>query len=130
MKESEPIHKADRLTAEEFFRDKIKQLQPNKEVITLANEMITAEQGMRWAHEFKKLTFYQDTEPTVATTSTTPNCICPESAEITKLKAELFAKDALLKAADDIIASLTNNLNYTYGSDVQKLIETYKTLKQ
>lgn len=42
-------------TAEEFFRKKIKELQPFREVITLANEMITAEQGMRWAHEFKQL---------------------------------------------------------------------------
>lgn len=43
------------MTAEEFFRNKLKELQPFKEVITLNNEMITAEQGMRWAHELKQL---------------------------------------------------------------------------
>ena len=43
------------ITAEEFFRQKLQELQPNRAVITLANEMITAEQGMRWAHEFKQL---------------------------------------------------------------------------
>lgn len=47
------------ITAEEFFRNKIKELQPNKEVITLSQELITAEQGMRWAHEFKQ---QQDTD--------------------------------------------------------------------
>ena len=39
-------------TAEEFFRKKIKDLNPIKEVITLSQELITAEQAMRWAHEF------------------------------------------------------------------------------
>jgi hypothetical protein len=39
-------------TAEEFFRGKIKQANPDKEVITLSRETITAEAGMRWAHEF------------------------------------------------------------------------------
>lgn len=43
------------ITAEEFFRNKLKELQPFKDVITLNNEIITAEQGMRWAHEFKQL---------------------------------------------------------------------------
>lgn len=42
------------LTAEEFFRNKIKELEPNKEV-TMSHTMITAEQGLRWAHEFKEL---------------------------------------------------------------------------
>ena len=43
------------ITAEEFLRNKLRELHPNREVITLANEMITAEQGLRWAHEFKQL---------------------------------------------------------------------------
>lgn len=42
-------------TAEEFFRNKLKELHPNREVISLAYEMISAEQGMRWAHEFNQL---------------------------------------------------------------------------
>lgn len=42
-------------TAEEFFRNKLKELHPNREVISLAYEMISAEQGLRWAHEFKQL---------------------------------------------------------------------------
>jgi hypothetical protein len=44
-----------KLTAEEFFRNKLKALYPEKKVITLAQEKITAEQGMRWAHEFANL---------------------------------------------------------------------------
>lgn len=44
-----------KITAEEFFRNKIKELKPELKSITLANEMITAEQGMRWAYEFSKL---------------------------------------------------------------------------
>lgn len=43
------------ITAEEFFRNKIKEQNPNREVITLSQEVITAEQGTRWAHEFKQL---------------------------------------------------------------------------
>ena len=43
------------ITAEEFFRNKIKELHPNKEVVTLSQELITAEQGLRWANEFKQL---------------------------------------------------------------------------
>lgn len=43
------------ITAEEFFRNKIKEQNPNREVVTLSQELITAEQGMRWAHEFKQL---------------------------------------------------------------------------
>lgn len=43
------------ITAEEFFRNKIKEQNPNKEVVTLSQELITAEQGMRWANEFKQL---------------------------------------------------------------------------
>ena len=43
------------ITAEEFFRNKIKELCPNQEVVTLSQELITAEQGLRWAHEFKQL---------------------------------------------------------------------------
>lgn len=43
------------ITAEEFFRNKIKEQNPNREVVTLSQELITAEQGMRWANEFKQL---------------------------------------------------------------------------
>ena len=43
------------ITAEEFFRNKIKEKNPNVEVVTLSRELITAEEGMRWAHEFKQL---------------------------------------------------------------------------
>ena len=43
------------ITAEEFFRNKIKEKNPNIEVVTLSKELITAEEGMRWAHEFKQL---------------------------------------------------------------------------
>jgi hypothetical protein len=43
------------ITAEEFFRNKIKEKNPNIEVVTLGRELITAEEGMRWAHEFKQL---------------------------------------------------------------------------
>ena len=42
-------------TAEEFFRNKIKEQNPNIEIVNLSQELITAEQGMRWAHEFKQL---------------------------------------------------------------------------
>lgn len=40
------------ITAEEFFRTKIKELNLGREVITTSLELITAEQGLRWAHEF------------------------------------------------------------------------------
>lgn len=43
------------ITAEEFFRNKIKEKNPNIEVVTLNSELITAEEGMRWAHEFMQL---------------------------------------------------------------------------
>jgi len=43
------------MTAEEFFRKKIKEKYPHQEVITLANNLITAEDGMRWAYEFSQL---------------------------------------------------------------------------
>lgn len=42
------------ITAEEFFRNKIKEQAPNREIVTLSQEVITAEQGMQWAHEFKQ----------------------------------------------------------------------------
>lgn len=42
-------------TAEEFFKNKIKEQNPNIEIVNLSQELITAEQGMRWAHEFKQL---------------------------------------------------------------------------
>lgn len=34
------------MTAEEFFRNKIKQQSPGRAVITLSNEIITAEQAI------------------------------------------------------------------------------------
>ena len=43
------------ITAEEFFRQKIKEQTPFREVITLSQEIITAEQGMRWGYEYAKL---------------------------------------------------------------------------
>ena len=43
------------ITAEEFFRNKIREQNPNREVVTLSQELITAEEAMRWAHEFKQL---------------------------------------------------------------------------
>ena len=39
------------ITAEEFFRDKLKYSSPFQEV-TLSQQFINAEQAMRWAHEF------------------------------------------------------------------------------
>lgn len=45
----------DNITSEEFFRTKVKELQPNKEVVALCNELITAEQGLRWAKEYSDL---------------------------------------------------------------------------
>jgi hypothetical protein len=43
------------ITAEEFFRNKIKELHPGKKDFALSQQQITAEQGLRWAHEFKEL---------------------------------------------------------------------------
>lgn len=43
------------ITAEEFFRKKIQEKNPFQKVITLSRELITAEEGMRWAHEYKNL---------------------------------------------------------------------------
>lgn len=43
------------VTAEEFFRQKLKEQSPIREVITLSQELITAEQGMRWGYEYTKL---------------------------------------------------------------------------
>ena len=40
------------MTAEEFFRKKIKELNPFREVLTLSQEIINTEQAMRWAHDF------------------------------------------------------------------------------
>ena len=42
-------------TAEEFFRQKLKEQSPFQEIVTLSQVLITAEQGMRWAHEYAKL---------------------------------------------------------------------------
>lgn len=43
------------MTVEEFFRKKIKEKNPNIEVVTLSKELITAEEGVQWANEFKQL---------------------------------------------------------------------------
>jgi len=43
------------MTAEEFFRKKIKEKYPHQEIVTLADNLITAEDGMRWAYEFSQL---------------------------------------------------------------------------
>ena len=43
------------MSGEEFFRNKIREQNPNREVVTLSQELITAEQGLLWAHEFKQL---------------------------------------------------------------------------
>lgn len=43
------------ITAEEFFRQKLKEQSPIREVITLSQELITAEQGMRWGYEYSIL---------------------------------------------------------------------------
>lgn len=43
------------MTTEEFFRNKLKEQTPFKEVVTLSQKLITAEQGMRWANEYAKL---------------------------------------------------------------------------
>ena len=40
------------LTSEEFFRKKLKELNPFQSSVTLSREMITAEQGMIWAKEY------------------------------------------------------------------------------
>lgn len=40
------------LTCEEFFRAKVKKINPQKEHITLSFEQITVQQAMRWAYEF------------------------------------------------------------------------------
>ncbi len=43
------------ITAEEFFRTKLKEQSNSDKEITLSTTTITAEQGMRWAHEYKHL---------------------------------------------------------------------------
>jgi hypothetical protein len=40
------------ITAEEFFRKKIKELNPFISVTNLSTELISAEEGMRWAKEY------------------------------------------------------------------------------
>ncbi len=49
------------ITAEEFFRKKVKELHPDKKEVTLARELITAEQGLRWAHEFHNIKLEEST---------------------------------------------------------------------
>jgi hypothetical protein len=43
------------MTAVEFFTNKLKALHPHKEVVSLSQELITAEEGLRWAQEFNQL---------------------------------------------------------------------------
>jgi len=43
------------IISEDFFRDKLKELYPDKKEITLSLIKITAEQGMLWAFEYAKL---------------------------------------------------------------------------
>jgi len=43
------------MTAEEFFRNKIKEETQLKEPITLSQIILNAEQTMRWANEYAKL---------------------------------------------------------------------------
>ena len=43
------------MTAEEFFRKKIKEKNPNVDVITLSAYLMTAEEAMIWSHEFSQL---------------------------------------------------------------------------
>jgi hypothetical protein len=43
------------MTAEEFFRNKIKEETQLKEPITLSKIILNAEQTMRWANEFAKI---------------------------------------------------------------------------
>ena len=43
------------MTAEEFFRNKIKEETQLKEPITLSQIILNAEQTMRWAHEFSQI---------------------------------------------------------------------------
>lgn len=57
------------LTAEEFFRTKLKELHPYKEVITLSTEIITAEQGMRWGYEYFKMRTQSITLPKCSRTN-------------------------------------------------------------
>ena len=42
-------------TAEEFFRQKLKEQSPSQEIVTLSSTIITVEQAMRWAHEYANL---------------------------------------------------------------------------
>lgn len=48
------------MTAEEFFRVKLRVLYPFQAVVSLSQELITAEKGMRWAQEYSilKAKFY------------------------------------------------------------------------
>lgn len=43
------------MTAEEFFRKKIKEKNPNIDVVTLSTYLMTAEEAMIWSHEFSQL---------------------------------------------------------------------------
>lgn len=50
------------ITAEEFFRNKLQAYAGIRQVMALSQEMITAEQGLRWAHEYKEycIGFYKN----------------------------------------------------------------------
>lgn len=82
------------ITAEEFFRNKIKEQNPNREVITLSQEVITAEQGMRWAHEFKQLHLHNvvgrseqlPCDCNVKLAETTLQVYCPKCYKTHKMK--------------------------------------------
>jgi hypothetical protein len=43
------------MTIVEFFTNKLKALHPHKEIVSLSQELITAEEGLRWAQEFNQL---------------------------------------------------------------------------
>jgi len=42
-------------TTEEFYRKKVQAINPGVAVITLSQELITAESGLRWAKEYSDL---------------------------------------------------------------------------
>jgi len=53
--ENKKLKTINMITAEEYFRNKLKELYPDKKEITLSLINITAEQGMLWAFEYAKL---------------------------------------------------------------------------
>lgn len=88
------------IIAEEFFRAKIKELNPNQEVTTLSREMITGEQGLRWAHEFTSLqTEAKDRE------------IKELKKEIERLRVDRSTRDKIIVDSDTEIADLESSLS-------------------